>query len=54
MAADAGWKLVRKHHVPGKSRVSLLFITSGGLSEARIEEMINELVPEKVELKLNF
>ncbi|NOD49985.1 MULTISPECIES: hypothetical protein [unclassified Ruegeria] len=54
MAADAGWKLVRKHHVPGKSRVSLLFITSGGLSEARIEEMINDLVPEKVELKLNF
>ncbi|CAD0186497.1 hypothetical protein RUESEDTHA_03406 [Ruegeria sp. THAF57] len=54
MAADAGWKLVRKHHVPGKSRVSLLFITSGGLSEARIEEMINDLVPEKVELKLNL
>ncbi|MEM8974047.1 MAG: hypothetical protein AAGD43_18460 [Pseudomonadota bacterium] len=54
MAADAGWKLIRKHHIPGKSRVSLLFITSGGLSEARIEEMINDLVPAKVEMKLNL
>ncbi|MBO9453007.1 hypothetical protein J7426_22280 [Tropicibacter sp. R16_0] len=54
MATDAGWQLVRKHHVPGKSRVTLLYITTGGLSEARIEEMIIKVVPEKVELKLNL
>ncbi|WP_425045323.1 hypothetical protein [Primorskyibacter sp. S87] len=54
MASSAGWKLIRKHHVPGKSRVALLYVTSGGLSDARIESMISESVPEHVDLKMTL
>lgn len=52
MAAAAGWTLVRKHHVPGKSRVDLLYTTAGELSETQIEAMISETVPENIDLKL--
>ncbi len=54
MADAAGWTLVRKHHVPGKSRVSLLFITARGLTEAEVESQISDLVPDKVDLKLTL
>ena len=54
MARGAGWTLVRKHHVPGKLRVSLLYCTAGALTDAQIETMIFGVIPDDTELKVSL
>ncbi len=54
MAAKSGWRLVRKHHVPGKFRVDLLFTVSGRTSDTQIEGQISQAVSDQVEIKLSL
>lgn len=54
MAANSGWRMVRKHHVPGKARVDLLFIAAGATPDTQIEGQIAQAVSDQVEVKLSL
>ncbi|WP_380055099.1 hypothetical protein ACFE33_14960 [Falsihalocynthiibacter sp. SS001] len=53
-AQDAKWQLVNKHHVVGKTAITLLFQISGHMNEAKVETIISAAIPAEIDHKVNL
>jgi len=50
----SGWKVIHRHHVPGKNGLSALFQFSGRFSDHEIEAKISEVIPDGIEYKIKL